>query len=257
VHISFGIWDVKVSYIPFTNPKALVLYGKSERGDEDDLYPIDHFISIQKLVLVGLQNLQSQSLQMLKQLNYLTMELATFDDCVLNLPPSLEELCISHHGINHFSMDSPPEFPYLRVLGITPYELQLFQNANLPVLRKVILYAPLAAPSLDLDDCIQNAAPVFRSVEALELYNWEWKEPPWTSTLLSEKLLLRIPGLLDTKFVRCFVDGPSLIEALSKHEPGKPKISITFDQCKGLTRADCEILLNSESSLVSSLSVLV
>jgi hypothetical protein len=224
------------------------------------LYAAAVFTTIQRLTLVGIQALTSRPLNELGNLKYLWMDLTTFDNPDLGelLNPSLEELCISHHGLSHFSMRSSPQLPNLRVLRITPYELRLFEGASLPALQKAILNPPAAAPSPSkFDKSIQQLTSIFRPVEEIELRNWSWKESPWTATHLVEKLLPNLPSLIDIKFIQCFIDGEDLIKILSKQQAGRPKISITFDQCNGITRVDCEALFNPDTGLVVSLSVYV
>jgi hypothetical protein len=260
IHISYGIWKTLVGNIPFKNPLSVTLYGQTNRGDNDDIYPITQFGRIQRLVLIDIQNLQRRSLKSsLPDLKQLWLHTKTFlsIDLQKELVPSLEELGISHHGTSRFSMSSPPQLPNLRVLGLTPYEIELFQNSRLPVLQTAIFYAPLEVPSLDRDTCLQQVIKIFISVTEMSFCDWKWENGSWGVAVLLEKLLPHLPGLIQVKFIDCFVDGGDLIRSFSQQSPGQSNIAVTFDRCTGITRSDCERLFETEQNLVSKLSVYV
>lgn len=257
LHISFGNWTQDGAQSRLVQPHALFLYGRSARDDQDDLYPVQFFPGIRRLVLTGIQKFERAHLPTLTELRYLRMELTTFEDFDLHeqLVPSLEELHIQHHGKSILSMSRTPQLPNLRTLGITPYDIVHFLGADFPSLRRIVLYRPLIMPPSSLYERLQEAIPVIKSIQELEFCGWTWNKGPWTVARMVEKILPNLRDLVKIKFTECFVNGQDLIRAFSQHSLTSDTIAITLDHCKGIKQSECEELLSLLLGVVVSLSV--
>lgn len=252
--------------IPLRSPISLTIHSQQRNPAVYELELLRHFPDIRKLSLNDTQRFGQDHIgSIMKKLSFFSLRLKRFTSFDLrpHLPGSLEELYINHPGINRFTMGDGLQLQRLSTLALTPYEIQLFKGVVMNALHTFILYSPESHPTVQLTECMADISNVFAKIKNLELHHWvehgasQSTAISWNSVSLFRCISEVATSLVEVKFVQCLVDGVTLKQALfDRSWSGRTKlITITLDQCSGLTQQECEAL--NIWRLVSGLNVYV
>jgi hypothetical protein len=203
---------------------------------------------------------------LMPNLKCISFDLGTFNsfDLRAHIPTSLEELHLRHQGSdsNHFSLSGDVHLANLATLGVTPYELELFNDGILPALIKLIIYSPLPDTTISLNDALVHAASYCKKLQSLELHDWTKREPvtestkEWSANSILSGILQHTPKLKEVRFVKCFVDGAPFVQTLINQVERTKDLAITLDLCSGITRQECEEIIQGKTVSVQKFSVI-
>jgi hypothetical protein len=157
---------------------------------------------------------------------------------------SLHIICGGCYDID--STASRIVLPHLQELGLTLPHINLAEKLDLPSKLRLILYnnttKGLMKPSWE------NYGKLFGSTTHVTFKRWRTHVPPapnmqWGAATVLHDNLSAFKRLDSVTFIGSFVEGTSLIKLVDRNNG--PEVSlmlkeITIDGCKGITRHDCE-----------------
>lgn len=169
------------------------------------------------------------------------------------LRPSLESLKLSHFN----SLDVPMlmqwiVLPNLRTLDITPLEQEIIAKLKLPLLEKLFICPPRNSAARFADRWVESLIPHCAKVENLR-FDWPSSLSDDTALPLERlqvlfELRLHTPKLRTVKFSSGPVDGNALANFLGTDQHRRLE-KLTIDSCTGVSRMDCERLVEYVDSL--------
>ncbi|KAG8811217.1 hypothetical protein FRC17_002572 [Serendipita sp. 399] len=215
----------RVITFPFRNPNKLTLINRSKYATGYCFSSSTFFPSVTSILIVDQSPYLLDSLQLSNKfpnLIHLSFEVQTFSYPLsphLLLPSTLQVLHIRQTG----SSCPIPEaqgnvrLPTLRILGITPPALTLFQGIEAPSIQQLILYGPEWTA---ISPPLYGSKIRLQSVKILEFRNWAHQR------ILSYKIMglantfrrwiPQMPEVTSLKFVDSHVHGAILLNQL-KH----------------------------------------
>lgn len=176
-------------------------------------------------------------------------------DLAQMLVSSLETLKLSH-----FSAAGTPNLhhiitlPKLRKLDITPLEHNIANNLLLPALEKLYIFPPKNGAASWPTEWLASLLPHCPKLKHLQ-FGWPWNTPD-TATLSLDRLQvffdlsLHTPSLRTLEFSSGFISANALADFLGTEMRIRLE-ELTIDGCRGISRMDCERLVE----LVGKLSI--
>lgn len=171
------------------------------------------------------------------------------------LRPSLETLKISHFSISDTpGLRQTVTLPRLRKLDITPLEHSIANSLLLPALEKLFICPPKNGTASWPAEWLASLIPHCAKLKHMH-FGWPWNTPDTTISSLDRlqvffDLRLHTTRLRTLQFSSGFISGSTLADFLSTETRNKLE-ELTIDGCRGVSRMDCERLVE----LVGKLSI--
>jgi hypothetical protein len=267
-HLSIVIQDWSVEYsqilneIPFNRPTHMIIrstnHSTASYPTITGFYPhstVTHLTLINILRYVGLQT-NSPSLK------HLVIQFGSFKEGIIKYfePPlhitSLHVICLGCYDID--SSSSIISLPNLQELGLTLPQPNLVGKLVTPSRLRLTLYG--LAFKRFIKPSWGSYERLFGTITHLTFEGWKkymdivsYKE--WGVTEIIHDNLGAFKKLNSATFTNSFVDGTSLVKLVqSNNSPEKPPTSltlngITIDGCTGITRYDCEEIIQHVQKL--------
>jgi hypothetical protein len=264
--ISQSVW-AKTTLHPFRN--AITIRIKISSGRLSSHLDFNAFPMVQSLDLEcsGRCLGRVRNLTKLHYLTILNLRLRGMPNLHLNhfFKSDLEELRIRYSGGNGFMQEaSLVSFPKLRLLGITYPSTTLVGSISVPNLEEIEIYKPNLEPvSFQKKSTLTN---IFREVQRIKILDWNegyiFREKEELVLMDAGNMFVKLAGNMDNLksvlFSGCDLTDTELVSFFRERSRDTTKMlpsfeCLTFSDCKGLTRAECEEL----QTLVPRLSVYV
>ncbi|KAG8811376.1 hypothetical protein FRC17_002503 [Serendipita sp. 399] len=210
----------RATSLPFQNPYKLTMLNRSRYGLGNPFSYAASFPSVTSILIVDHSPFLSAPPQLSSQfpnLTHLSLELGTFWSPFsphLLLPSTLQVLHIRHSAlispipVAHDNV----RLPNLRILGIAPADLTLFQGVDVSSIQQLILYGSewkTTAASLCSSDIR------LQSVRTLEFHNWINQDILYYIANAFQGWIPQMPNVKGIKFVDSHVDGAMLLNQLN------------------------------------------
>ena len=198
------------------------------------------------------------------QVTILKLDMATFRPFNITqyLSPSLQEVHITHDGLNSSLSTNQLHLPALKVLGVTPPDTGFVNSLVLPLLRKLILYGPKQS-RVPIISLTQFSSTVnFKIARTLELRRWVLFRPPenhkWDITQPISDIVENILSFETLRIVDSAIDGSKLFKVIKNIKKETRKTVSKLDTvvihcCSGITRNQCD----SIGQLVNKMEIYV
>ncbi|KAG8830999.1 hypothetical protein FRC17_003919 [Serendipita sp. 399] len=251
----YSSYMTRIPTFPFKGPEKLTLVNRPGSRQGHFFTYIPHYATVKSLEVVDPTPYSFDTLQISSRFpNLIELSLEAerfiyqFDS--QSFPTTLKSLRIRHSGQENLpAVSGVASLPNLTILDVTPPATSLFQTINTPFLHQLLLQGPSRTATV-APYPPHNSRIFLQRVKHFEFYNWlnpnhitRFVNCDAVSTL--REWISQMPKVTRLKFVDSHVDGASLIEAVrSWNDSGTPKVrELTLDRCTGITRQECEDLL--------------
>jgi hypothetical protein len=266
---SSSTW-AKASHHPFRNATTIKLNFYSDEAPNS--IDVDVFPMVQCLDLECSGNglIHIRNLAELRSLEVLNLRLREMPNPPLShfIKSNLEELRIRYSGENKFTREARRKLtPNLRLLGVTYPFNTLIESISVPNLEEIEIYGP----DEELVSFEEELAiiDIFKKVQRIKIIDWNRAytfigkggrvlDGSMNVGSMFVKLAGKMNNLKSVLFSSCNITGSELVTLFRERSEDTTKTlpqfeRLTFSDCKGITRAECEEL----QTLVPRLSVYV